>query len=128
MKLRWTYATLIDTYAYIQSSKALLFVLSHRYSWFERVVKSNKTPFLYLVFRQYPRGDKKTCSRYCRTGYRRPFTKNRHAHIPGVRVRVRLARQLGSFITFSGLYNIEICLIFTIIGVSIQYFFFFCYR
>lgn len=39
----------------------LLFDMSHRYSWIGRVVKSNKTPFLYLVFRQYSRNDNKTC-------------------------------------------------------------------
>lgn len=42
-------------------SKLLLFDMSHRYSWSERVVKCNKTQFLYVVFRQCPRDDNKTC-------------------------------------------------------------------
>lgn len=46
-----------------------------------RAVKSNKTPFLYLVFRQCSRDDNRTCSPVYTTGYRRSFTKNWHAHM-----------------------------------------------
>lgn len=42
-------------------SNLLLFDTSHRYSWVRRVVKRNKTQFLYLVFRQCPRDDNETC-------------------------------------------------------------------